>query len=715
MHRDIKPANLLLDVARNVWLTDFGLARLESEASATITGDVLGTLRYMSPEQARGDRHVVDPRSDIYGLGATLYELLTLSPLVGGNDRQDILSQIADVKPKPLRPLDGTIPVDLETIVLTAVSKDPADRYATAGAMAEDLKRFLTHQTIHARRPSLIQRLLRWSRHHRRTLALATALLVTALTVSTIVCAWAYSVAAQQREQAEWERTQAQENLSLAIEAVDQMYDDVVSQWLASDTALTSLQQQFLQRASSTYERMIQAIPADSSNRELQGKLWERIGHIQYKMGDWNKARDGYQRAVGIYEELVKAAPEEPLPRGRLARCYMSLSVMLHKLDQSSEALQAIGTSRQHLQQLAQRFPEKSSYQYDLAGNDLNHAVFLLFSMGQPVEAEQWARQAEQKLLALGPANGNSLRQSKDFDVTASMILLQVKVCLAQALRHQQRIEEGRQQCREGLGLCSYLRIDYRDHANVDVAERLFEHELAELALMSNEPEVAVSHFRRSLALQVDGLRAKVKPTQWLTKYMFAEFTRDKLSEAPTVRDEGYEEPAEFCDYVDTQIRAAEALRQAGRRHEAEQMLAEAEEISGYLADCYGDIRYRVARANSCAQLALLLDDTRPTEAKIARERAASIWRLALTETPRARDHRSCLHGVDCDYDWFVATFPECVTAGLPDSPGSDKPSRRPPMFYFHNWGIQDMEAELWEGQLVVSLRRTAANGGPGL
>ena len=125
VHRDIKPANLLLDVERNVWLTDFGLARLESEATATITGDILGTLRYMSPEQARGDRHVVDPRSDIYGLGATLYELLTLSPLVEGTHRQEILSRIANVEPKPLRPRDSTIPTDLETIVLTAVSKDP--------------------------------------------------------------------------------------------------------------------------------------------------------------------------------------------------------------------------------------------------------------------------------------------------------------------------------------------------------------------------------------------------------------------------------------------------------------------------------------------------------------------------------------------------------------------------------------------------------------
>ena len=393
-----------------------------------------------------------------------------------------------------------------------------------------------------------------------------------------------------------------------------------------------------------------------------------------------------------------------------MASCYIALSVALHRLDRSDEALQAIGTSRQHLQQLVDRFPEERSYKYHLAGNELNHAVFLLFSMGQPAKAEPWARQAEQRLQALGPAKSQELRQPKDFDVTASMILLQVKVCLAQALRYQHRVEESLQECREGLGLCSYLRIDYRDHPNVAVAEQLLVRELAELELASNQPEAAVDHFRRSLDLQIDRLRARVKPSQWLTKYLYAEFNRDKLSPAPTVRDEGYEEPKKFCDYVDTQIRMAQALKQAGRMHEAEQMLAEAEEISGYLADCYGDVRYRVAWANSCAELALLLDDVRPAEAKIARERAASIWRLALQETPLARTHRSGLHGVDCDFDWFVETFPNDPIDGLPKLAENAKPSPRPPLFYFHNWGIQDLEAELWEDAIdrltrAVSLR----------
>ena len=161
VHRDIKPGNLLLDAEQNVWLTDFGLARLESDVSATATGDVLGTLRYMSPEQAGGNRHLVDPRSDLYSLGATLYELLTLRPVSDGQSRPEILARIVTSEPCPPRRIAKSIPVDLETIVLKALQKDAADRYASAQQLADDLDRFLHGRPIEASRPSIAIRLRR--------------------------------------------------------------------------------------------------------------------------------------------------------------------------------------------------------------------------------------------------------------------------------------------------------------------------------------------------------------------------------------------------------------------------------------------------------------------------------------------------------------------------------------------------------------------------
>src|SRR5205085_5778169 len=144
VHRDVKPANLMLDERGNLWVTDFGLAHVQhSEASLTRTGDLVGTLRYMSPEQALAKRVVIDHRTDVYSLGVTLYELLTLHPALDGRDRQELLRQIAFEEPPPPRRHNPAVPRELETVVLKAMAKEPADRYASAQELADDLRRFL--------------------------------------------------------------------------------------------------------------------------------------------------------------------------------------------------------------------------------------------------------------------------------------------------------------------------------------------------------------------------------------------------------------------------------------------------------------------------------------------------------------------------------------------------------------------------------------------
>jgi eukaryotic-like serine/threonine-protein kinase len=133
----------MIDGAGQLWITDFGLARVRGGLDLTHTGDMLGTPRYMSPEQALGRRVTLDGRTDVYSLGATLYERLTLATAFGGGDRLEVLRRIAQGEPTAPRALDPTIPVDLETIVKKAMSKAPADRYATAADLAADLGRFL--------------------------------------------------------------------------------------------------------------------------------------------------------------------------------------------------------------------------------------------------------------------------------------------------------------------------------------------------------------------------------------------------------------------------------------------------------------------------------------------------------------------------------------------------------------------------------------------
>lgn len=163
LHRDVKPSNLLMDGQGHVWLTDFGLAKTQDGDELTRTGDIVGTLRYMAPERFDGWS---DPRSDIFALGATLYELLTLRPAFDEMDRIKLVDRLLHGCPQPLRDRDRRIPRDLETIVLKALAGLPGERYATAGRMADDLRRFVSGRPIQARRSNAIERAWRWSRRN---------------------------------------------------------------------------------------------------------------------------------------------------------------------------------------------------------------------------------------------------------------------------------------------------------------------------------------------------------------------------------------------------------------------------------------------------------------------------------------------------------------------------------------------------------------------
>lgn len=185
VHRDVKPSNILLDGDRQAHLMDFGLAKREiDDELVTLEGEVLGTPAYLSPEQAAGDSHRVDPRSDVYSLGVVLYEMLTGERPFRGNRRM-LLVQVLEDEPRPPRRLNDRIPRDLETICLRAMAKSPAKRYQTAGELADDLRRYLQGDAIRARPASRAERLWHWCRRN----PLAASLLV-AVSVGSVAGLW---------------------------------------------------------------------------------------------------------------------------------------------------------------------------------------------------------------------------------------------------------------------------------------------------------------------------------------------------------------------------------------------------------------------------------------------------------------------------------------------------------------------------------------------
>jgi eukaryotic-like serine/threonine-protein kinase len=234
IHRDIKPSNLLVDARGSVWVADFGLARRLTDPGLTQSDGLMGTPRYMSPEQV--DNGPVDGRTDIYSLGATLYELLTLRPPFDGRSTVELSRQIASKEPAPPRQADKRIPLDLETIVLKAMAKRPSDRYASASELSDDLMRFLGHEPVKARRIGPLGRMLRFTRRHPSLSAVSTAASVTVLAVATI----AYARVVQERDRAIQARTETQAAME-KIKAANRETQKALGGQLLSTASVTRL------------------------------------------------------------------------------------------------------------------------------------------------------------------------------------------------------------------------------------------------------------------------------------------------------------------------------------------------------------------------------------------------------------------------------------------------------------------------------------------
>jgi hypothetical protein len=282
IHRDIKPGNLLLDTRGNLWVTDFGLAQFQADVQLTRTGDLLGTLRYMSPEQAEGGRVLLDHRTDVYSLGATMYELLTLEPVFPSTDRNVLLRQIMQDEPRPPAAVNKKIPVELETIVLKAIAKSPTDRYASAEQLADDLQRWLEDKPILARRPRLAERAARWCRRHQSIVKVAAVFLclaVLGLVAGTIVIAHEHANTETAFQSEIKQRAAAQESFRQARQAID-TFTQFSEDELASKPLLHQLRRKLLETSLAYYKSFIEQRHDDPTlSKELEATS-QRVAHL---------------------------------------------------------------------------------------------------------------------------------------------------------------------------------------------------------------------------------------------------------------------------------------------------------------------------------------------------------------------------------------------------------------------------------------------------
>ncbi|HZZ73840.1 MAG TPA: protein kinase [Pirellulales bacterium] len=379
LHCDIKPANLLVDAQGTVWVTDFGVAKAMQADKLTRTGDVTGTLHYTAPERFQGQ---TDARSDVYSLGLTLYELLALRPAFYDADRESLLRRILEGHPTALRKLVPDIPRDLETIVLTAIAREPRQRYQTARDLAEDLERFREDRPILARRSSTYERLARWGRKNPAIASLLGA--VTALVVAVVFLITRGLIDSRQLQEAESkQRHKAEQTTQVALDVLDRIYAQFAPRDSGSaELALTGSEGTevaipvrpalspetavVLENLLAFYDRL--AIDG-ADNRELRreaAKANRRVADIQAHLGQRDKAQAAYRKALLLYEELAAESNDDNFS-SELANIHNELA----RLNQSSAKQDAAQTdlheALQILEPLAAQASALPETRYELA------------------------------------------------------------------------------------------------------------------------------------------------------------------------------------------------------------------------------------------------------------------------------------------------------------------------------------------------------------
>ena len=355
LHRDIKPANLLLDTQGTVWLADFGLAKSARSDDLSRTNDLVGTLRYMAPEQFRGN---TDHRSDLYSLGLTLYELLALRSAYEETDHSRLIQRITQGPPPgPCSP-QREIPRDLETIILKAISPEAGQRYQSAEAMADDLRCFLEDRPIRARRVSLAERLGRWCRRN-KSLASLTGTTLCLLVLVAAVASLGYVRTKRALRGEALERAKAEANASLAIEALDRIFErfspprlGVLPQLslegargesieVPSSPILSREAAVLLEELLPFYDRLARQSGNDDKLRAGTAEANRRVGAIRQRLGQLAEAAKAYQRAITLYQELGAGAPANRDLKLEVAQMHNELGRLATSQRRAAEARQS--------------------------------------------------------------------------------------------------------------------------------------------------------------------------------------------------------------------------------------------------------------------------------------------------------------------------------------------------------------------------------------
>jgi len=456
LHRDIKPANIVLDAEGSAWLGDFGLAHLEGDAPLTSTGGFVGTLRYLAPERFRGEG---DARSDVYSLGATLYELLTLRPMFDEADRPRLIRQVTLDEPPAPRQVAPAIPKDLETIILKATAKNPVDRYATAAALADDMRRFLADRPVSARRVSRWELARRWVRRNPAVAALLAAVIVSLS--AGLAATWSQwrrvqaalvdkTAALEQVERSAVEAAAQSQRARVHGRRAHQMLQQLLEELTATPARQSSaeIRRKLMEKSLAVFHEYSDATLTEPSERLDVARLAVEVGSINLILRRFVAAEEYLNRAVQLTQ------PEADEPAGDVeftpvkARALGHLASVHREQDHHADAETAGRSAIALWQRLRTAVPADVRFARELSGV-WNTLAVSASEQGKRVEATVAFRAAIRELQPLADAD------AKDAGLRVSLILLYRN--LAIQLRYDRRWDESRTAAEASVNLAEAL------------------------------------------------------------------------------------------------------------------------------------------------------------------------------------------------------------------------------------------------------------------
>jgi tetratricopeptide (TPR) repeat protein/predicted Ser/Thr protein kinase len=674
LHRDLKPSNILLDADGRPHVTDFGLAkRIEVDSSLTQSGALVGTPSYMAPEQTSARKGAVTTATDVHGLGAVLYALLTGRPPFQAETVLETLEQVKSRDPDPPRSRSPRVDPDLETVCLKCLQKEPERRYVSAEAVADDLQRWLDGQPLQARPLARAARFWRWCRRNPvvASLAALSVLLLVTMAAGAVVSIVLLSHKQSQTEaayQAENSQRQlADERLLIALRVIDDMYLQVAQKWLADEPHMTQVQREFLLKTVERYQELARANSTDPRLRGATGHAYLRVGDIEFKLGHLGKAEQAYGWAIQQFRVLTAESPAASEFREELGLSLVHLGNVFKEVHRIPEARACYREAIALKEQLVDSSPNEAKYRVQLGGT-LHNVACILTEQGQLAEAEGLLNQAirrQQEALELAPGD----QFGREFLCNHYSQLAYVRRARGneadaekyyrQAVAWRQKLVDDFPSVAEYRSLLaghrSDLAVSCKLNGKIREAEEAFRlSAAAQRELVRDFP--AVRDYRKRLAVCCVGLgnllQQQNQPGEAEQVYREAVGLYEKLAaEFPSVPEYASRLAAVHTNLVPL-FAAAE------RYPEAEQSARRAVELFQDMARRFPNLpEYRLNLARSYRNLAgLLLDSNREKAAVKADEQAVDICQKLLAEFPAMPACRGQL--LICQYElaWLLVT-----------------------------------------------------------